>query len=414
MLARLETARRLQAVISHDVIAGLYTEDPAAIGGPVTKVVADWLRITPTDARRRLRDAQQLSARTTLTGQVLPPELPATARAWRDGQLDGQHLRVIATFVRDLPQDTAPQIVAGAEKLLAHQALQLRPDQLEKAAHRCALLINPDGRFSDADQARQRGFTWCAQRRDGMSIGKLIATPELRANLDAWLARFAAPGMCNPDNQTPCVTDEPTEDAAATDARRPAQRQHDALNALVRGQLGDPALGHSQRAAGDRHRLHHPARTHRGHRPRRHRRRDPAPHARCHPHGPARLPLSGGFRRALQPAPISGAHPAHRLARPARGPLRRRARLHPPRCDAPGYWCEVHHLADWAAGGPTDVDNLTFACTPHHRLAGKSWQTIKLPNSRTAWLPPPQLRRGARTNDYHHPERLLDDRAAPD
>lgn len=81
MLARLETARRLQAVISHDVIAGLYTEDPAAIGGPVTKVVADWLRITPTDARRRLRDAQQLSARTTLTGQVLPPELPATARA---------------------------------------------------------------------------------------------------------------------------------------------------------------------------------------------------------------------------------------------------------------------------------------------------------------------------------------------
>ena len=59
------------------------------------------------------------------------------------------------------------------------------------------MLINPDGKFSDIDRARQRGFTWSPQRSDGMSIGKLVASPELRANLDAWLARFAAPGMCN-------------------------------------------------------------------------------------------------------------------------------------------------------------------------------------------------------------------------
>ena len=26
----------------------------------------------------------------------------------------------------------------------------------------------------------------------------LIATPELRANIEAWLARFAAPGTCIP------------------------------------------------------------------------------------------------------------------------------------------------------------------------------------------------------------------------
>ncbi len=89
----------------------------------------------------------------------------------------------------------------------------LRPDQLEKAAHRAAVLINPDGKFSDADRARQRGFTWCSQRADGMSIGKLVASPELRANIDAWLARFAAPGMCNPDDETACVAGEPTDEA---------------------------------------------------------------------------------------------------------------------------------------------------------------------------------------------------------
>jgi hypothetical protein len=105
------------------------------------------------------------------------------------------------------------------------------------------VLINPDGKFSDNDRARQRGFTWSSQRHDGMSVGTLVATPELRANIDAWLARFAAPGMCNPDDETPCVTGQPDDDVASKDLRTPAQRQHDALNALVRGQLGDSKLG---------------------------------------------------------------------------------------------------------------------------------------------------------------------------
>ena len=30
-------------------------------------------------------------------------------------------------------------------------------------------------------------------------------------------------------------------------------------------------------------------------------------------------------------------------------------------------------------------------------------------NGRTEWIPPPHLDRGARTNDYHHPERLFAD-----
>ena len=58
------------------MIGGLAKEDPADLGGPVHKVVADWLRISCAEARRRLRDAEQLSPRLTLTGQQLPPDLP--------------------------------------------------------------------------------------------------------------------------------------------------------------------------------------------------------------------------------------------------------------------------------------------------------------------------------------------------
>ncbi len=242
-LERIETSRRRQLAWSHDVIASLDKEDRADVGGPVHKVVADWLRISCAEASRRRRDVKQLSHRLTLTGEELPPELPATAEVWRKGLLDGQHLRVIQTFVRDLPEDIPVDTVAKAERFLARKATELRPDQLEKVAHRCALLINPDGKFSDADRARQRGFTWCGQRSDEMSIGKLVASPELRANLDAWLARFAAPGMCNPDDQIPCVEGVPGEEFASRDLRTHAQRQHDAINALVRDRLGDPKLG---------------------------------------------------------------------------------------------------------------------------------------------------------------------------
>jgi|694.fasta_scaffold41504_2 hypothetical protein len=91
--------------------------------------------------------------------------------------------------------------------LLAEQAAVLRPDQLEKLAAQLALRLNPDGDFSDADRARKRGFTWSGgQGPDGMSVARLVATPELRAMLGAWAAKFAAPGMCNPDDQTPTVT----------------------------------------------------------------------------------------------------------------------------------------------------------------------------------------------------------------
>ena len=142
-LERLETARRRQLVAGHDLLAGLAQEDPADVGGPVLKVIADWLRISFAEARRRIRDAEQLMPRITITGETLPPELPATARVWRDGLLDPQHLKVIQMFVRDLPADTRHDTVEDAERFLAEQATKLRPDQFEKVANRCAVLINP-------------------------------------------------------------------------------------------------------------------------------------------------------------------------------------------------------------------------------------------------------------------------------
>jgi phosphohistidine phosphatase SixA len=391
LLEQMETSRRRQVALSHDVIGALAHEESSEIGGPAYQVIADWLRISYAEARRRIRDVAQLSPRLTLTGQELPPELPATAQTWREGMLDAQHLRVIQTFVHGLPRDTPTAVVEHAEAALAEYATQIRPDQLQKVANRAAVLINPDGKFSDADRARQRGFAWSAQRSDGMSEGKLIATPELRAQIDAWLARFAAPGMCNPDDDIACDEGTPNRDTASIDQRTPAQRNHDALAALVRGQLGDPKLGQhnglpvtvivsttlQELTAGAGVGI---------------------------TGGGTVLPMSDLIRmasHAYQYLAIFDKHTSRPLylgrTRRIASPDQRlvlyakdRGCTHPG-CDAPGYWSEVHHVTEWAAGGPTDADNLTFACKGHHKLLEMGWRTRKLPNGQTQWIPPPRL-----------------------
>src|ERR1700687_6486549 len=87
------------------------------------------------------------------------------------------------------------------------------------------------------------GGTIGRQGPDGMSPISGLLDPEARATLDAVLAKLAAPGMCNPDDQTPCVDGQPSEAAIQHDMRSPAQRNHDALKAVARTVLLSAGVG---------------------------------------------------------------------------------------------------------------------------------------------------------------------------
>ena len=95
-----------------------------------------------------------------------------------------------------------------------------------------ALLLDQDGEPpNDAERARRRYLHIGRQQADGMTPIKGLLDPEARATFDAVCAKWAAPGMCNPEGQhTPCVDDEPTEDHVQSDTRSQGQRNHDALN----------------------------------------------------------------------------------------------------------------------------------------------------------------------------------------
>ena len=167
VLERLETGRRRQIAVASDLINRLEHIDGWP---PVHLAMADLLRISRGEARRRIRDAGQLSPRTALTGAVLPPELPATAAAWRDGVLDIEHVRVVQAFVRDLPVAVPAAEAERAEAFLAEQSAELRPDQLQRVADRLA----EPGWFSKALAAIE-ALPRCRYFADPVTLPQLVA-----------------------------------------------------------------------------------------------------------------------------------------------------------------------------------------------------------------------------------------------
>ena len=274
----------------------------------------------------------QLAPRTTLSGQQTPPELAATSKAWHSGR---SRRRASANHSEVLPR-TAGSRRAGRSRqgrdLPGRTGSSPAARPVGEAGRPVSAAAQPRRQFSDADRARKRGFTWCGgQGPDGMSVGKLDRDPELRAMIEAWMAKFAAPGMCNPDDQTPTITGEPSQEVIDRDARSHAQRQHDALAALVRGQLGDPKLGQHNGLPVTvivSATLDQTAHRRRG---RSHRRRHPAADAGCDPDGLPRLALPGCVfdqhtERPLYLRPLQ----ADRLGRSANRAAQQGPRLHRP------------------------------------------------------------------------------------
>ncbi|MCV7128489.1 13E12 repeat family protein, partial [Mycolicibacterium vanbaalenii] len=111
-------------------------------------------------------------------------------------------------------------------------------------ADRTLFLLDQDGPEPDErERARKRAVTKHKQREDGMVDVSATLTPEAWAVWEAIFAKFAAPGMCNPDDPEPCTSGTPSQAQIDHDQRSLAQRQHDALLAagriaLMSGELG--------------------------------------------------------------------------------------------------------------------------------------------------------------------------------
>jgi Domain of unknown function (DUF222) len=407
LLESCEWIRRCLPAVEHKLINQLAAQaDPTELGGKLAPVLADRLRISRAEASRRVHEAADLGERRALNGEPLAPVLPATAEAQRNGDLGPGHVAVIRSFFHRLPDFVDIETRAKAEAQLARLGAEHRPDELSKLADKLADCLHPDGDFTDIDRAKRRGMTIGKQDLDGMSPISGYLSTEARATVDAVFARLAAPGMCNSADEQPCVGGTPSQAAIEGDTRSAGQRNHDALLTLARAALSSGEL-----------------RQHNG---------LPASivvtttlkelEAGCGKAltgGGTLLPISDVIRLAshahhylaiFDKGKALALYHTKRLASPAQ-----RIVLYAkdrgcsfPNCDVPGYLCEVHHVRPWATTHTTDINDLTLACGPNHKLAEQGWTTRKRVNGDTEWIPPPHLDRGQpRVNKSHHPEKLL-------
>ncbi len=410
-LERLERVARRSRAPQHAVINQLGAQaSEQELGGTLRSALADRLRITKADAGRRIAEAEDLGERRALTGEPLTPRLSHTAGAQRDGIIGDGHVAVIRSFFAHLPAEVDLGTRDAADADLAGKAGGYRPDELATYAQRIMDWLNPDGEFSDQERARKRGIILGKQEFDEMSRLSGLLTPELRAAIESMLAKLAAPGACNPDDETPVVDATPDEDAVRRDHRSEAQRNHDGLLAGLRGLLASGQLGQhnglpvSIVVSTTLQDLE-------------------AATGKALTGGGTLVPMSDVIRWASHAhhylalfdhgKPLA-LHHTKRLASPAqRIMLYARDRgCTKPGCDAPAYHSQVHHVQGWTKTRRTDINDLTLACGPDNRLIEKGgFTTRKNARGDTEWLPPPHLDRGQpRTNSFHHPEKLL----APD
>jgi hypothetical protein len=413
VLQEFEAQDRMRPTFAHALLARLVNEvSPRELGAKsISEAIAQVLRISAKEARRRLSEAADLAARCTVTGERLAPKLAATAAAQARGEIGAEHVTIIREFLTKLPGHIDATTRDQAEGTLARVAPSLSPEQLRKAAEQLTLMLDQDGdEPSDADRARKRYVTLGPQQSDGMSQLRGLLDPEARALVEAAFAAWAAPGKCNPDDETPCVDQEPTGEAALCDTRTVGQRNHDAIKAVLRAMLASGQLGHHsglpvtvvvstslaelQSGAG-----------------------------LAVTGGGSLLPMADLIRMASHALHYLAVFDSHTNVPLYLGRSRRcaspgqRITLHSrdrgcthPGCTAPGYVSQAHHVeCDWADGGLTNIDNLTFACGPHNRLVEKGgWTTRKRSDGRTEWIPPPLLDTGqARVNDHFHPQNYL-------
>uniref|UniRef100_UPI0028126BAF DUF222 domain-containing protein n=1 Tax=Microbacterium sp. TaxID=51671 RepID=UPI0028126BAF len=203
---------------------------------------------------RRVTLNKRTSARLSLTGETLPPALPALASALDEGRIGTNAATQISAMLRGVEHRADPEMAALAEESLVDLAtgsatgtLPCTFAELKTHVQTWGLLLDQDGTPPDPERAAaRRGITF-GPLKDGLYPFRGNGTPELMAQFqrlsDAYCnpaVRFGTdPGLKDPD-------EEWTSDDAVSDARTAAQKRHDllvsALQAAARSEE-TPSLG---------------------------------------------------------------------------------------------------------------------------------------------------------------------------
>ena len=361
-----------------DLIAEVETRNLATEHGygSLPEFLRDVLRITRTEANRRIDHTHAVTPVALVSGGTMDPPLPRTAEALRAGELGPEHVDAIAKALTGLPISVMPDDRLWAEGVLVEAAASMDARTLATVGARVRARLDQDGTPpSDVELANPVNELRFATRPNGRTVFRGELDPEASALFQTVLSPLAKP--------------RPRADEGP-DLRSAAERHGDALVEIL--QLAADS-GELPSEAGEK------------------------------PHLLVTIPLqalrAGLGTVLLDGAGLLDAASARRIACDCKlvpavlgansEPLdigrtsytvpiaiRRALILRDggcafPGCDRPHRWCHGHHLtfwADWADGGPTDLANLVLLCGRHHRLIHHSDWECAIVDGRAEFYPP--------------------------
>jgi hypothetical protein len=372
----IEVLTRKTHAVMLELIAGLDAAGVAAEQGfgNTRRLLAAVLDCSAGHARARVHEAHQLANRRTLTGEVLPPLLPATAAALATGQIGAGALRVITQTMAQLPSMLSQHDRDQVEATLAEQARSFDPRRLSVIARRVLDQLDPDGRPppEPSDPCPAAGELRIRDRRDGgISLEGWLDTLHGTA-FRALIDQLAAPRPLSESIPDPRTAEQRNADALVElcDLARGNEQMSAAggepphvtvtvdYQTLING-LAGARLDYGQLLSATQARL-----------------------AACDCKiipvvmGGDGEPLDVGRARRTVPLGIR------------RALVARDGGCSFPGCDRPPALCHVHHVREWHQLGHTQVNNCILLCGQHHRWVHSTGWDITIRGNLVEFRPP--------------------------
>src|SRR5690348_4447935 len=194
-----ESVRNAMPVIDHAAIrAGDERDLPNRLcQRSMARVLTQSLRLSPAEAGRRVRAAEQLADRRSMTGEPLTPLRPHLAEAQRRGEVTPEQVNVIDLALRQVDYGFDPAEVEAGEQILVTAAAGVGPADLRTLAEKVVEAIDPDGSLPDDQVQQDRRFFRFRRHTDGSFRGEFRLTPQAGAKLKAILDPLAGPRPTN-------------------------------------------------------------------------------------------------------------------------------------------------------------------------------------------------------------------------
>ena len=247
-------ARRTAAAVTDRLVVEASDRNlPRSLGyRDVRDFLAHRLGVGDPAARHRLIAAT--GSFTSIVGEKGDPQCPTLARHWGQGLIAPARARAVLEVLDQIPHQIPANVRAAAEAQMAGYGVQFTPKEITNLGTRLMAHLDPDGTVTDDTDRKRRRRLWVnRQGADLMSRLTADLDPATRARLDVVLDAWAKPGMNNPDDDTSPVGPvgdadaELVAQAAARDQRSQAQRNHDAVSALLSQVVDAGVLGRSHR-----------------------------------------------------------------------------------------------------------------------------------------------------------------------